>query len=71
MLNDGNFPGGPVVENLPFNSGHSGLIPNQETKIPHAARQLSPCTATTESRDSGVRPHTWREVFASVKGPPS
>ena len=24
----GNFPGGPVVENLPANTGHMGLIPS-------------------------------------------
>ena len=29
------FPGGPVVENPPFNAGHTGSIPDQETKIPH------------------------------------
>ena len=58
MLNDRDFPGGPVVKNLPFNSGHTGLIPRWGTKIPHAARQLSPCAATSESGDSGVRHHT-------------
>ena len=25
----GNFPGGPVVKNLPFNVGDAGLIPDQ------------------------------------------
>ena len=35
------FPGGPVVKNLPGNAGDTGLIPGQETKIPHAAEQLS------------------------------
>ena len=29
------FPGGPVVENLPANAGGTGLIPGQDTKIPH------------------------------------
>jgi hypothetical protein len=33
----GDFPGGPVVTNLPSNAGDSGLIPGQGTKIPHAA----------------------------------
>ena len=32
---------GPVVKNLPGNAGDTGLIPGQETKIPHAAEQLS------------------------------
>ena len=35
------FPGGPVVKSLPSNAGDMG-------SIPHAAAQLSPCTATTE-----------------------
>ena len=37
------FPGGPVVKNLPSNAGDAGLTPGQGTKIPHAAGQLSPC----------------------------
>ena len=32
----GDFPGGPVVKNLPSNAGDAGSIPGQETKIPHA-----------------------------------
>ena len=43
------IPGGPVVENPPCNAGDAGLIPGQETKIPHAAEQLSPHTTTKES----------------------
>ena len=35
------FPGGPVVKNPPSNAGDVGLIPGWETKIPHAAGQLS------------------------------
>ena len=42
------FPGGPVVKNLLYNARDAGSIPGQGTKIPHAARQLSPCTTTTE-----------------------
>ena len=30
------FPGGPVVKNLPSNAGDAGSIPGQGTKIPHA-----------------------------------
>ena len=33
----GDFPGGPVVKNLPSNTGDMSLIPNRGTKIPHAA----------------------------------
>ena len=42
------FPGGPVVKNLPSNAGDVGSIPGQGTKIPHAAGQLSPRATTTE-----------------------
>ena len=42
------FPGGPVVRNLPANAGDMGLIPGLGAKIPHAERQLSPCAPTTE-----------------------
>jgi len=31
------FPGGPVVKNLPPNTGNTGSIPGQRTRIPHAA----------------------------------
>ena len=43
------FPGGPVVKNLPSNAGDMGPILGRGTKIPHAVGQLSPCTAL-ESR---------------------
>ena len=29
------FPGGPVLKNLPSNAGGEGSIPGQRTKIPH------------------------------------
>ena len=35
------FPGGPVVKNLPSNAGDVGLIPGQGTEIPHVG-QISP-----------------------------
>ena len=44
----GDFPGGPVVKNLPSSAGEAGSIPGWETKIPHAAGQLSPRTTTTD-----------------------
>ena len=37
----GDFPGGPVIKNLPFNAGAVGLIPGRETKSSDAAQQLS------------------------------
>ena len=43
------FPGGPVVQNLPCNSGGEGSIPGQGTKIPHPEEQLeSLCSATKD-----------------------
>ena len=35
------FPGGPVVKNLPCNAGDAGSIPGQGTKIPYATEQPS------------------------------
>ena len=32
------FPGGPVVENLPSNVGDMGSTPGQGTRIPHASQ---------------------------------
>ena len=32
----GDFPGGPVIKNLPSKAGDMGLIPGQRTKIPQA-----------------------------------
>ena len=42
------FPGGPVVKNLPFNARDVELIPGPGTKIPHAVEQLSSKAPTTE-----------------------
>lgn len=43
------FPGGPVVNILPPNSGDAGLMHIQGTKIPHAAGQPSPYATTAET----------------------
>ena len=43
-----NFPGGPVVKNLPPNARDKGSSPGQGTKIPHALGQLSLYATTTE-----------------------
>ena len=53
----GEFLSGPVVENLPSNTGDMGSISGQGTKIPQAEEQLSPgatelrspCTAKREA----------------------
>ena len=62
------FPGGPVVNNLPSSSGDVGSIPGQGTTIPHAAGQLSPHAATTEHMCSGAhvpqrRPSAAKKIF--------
>ena len=44
-----NIPEGPVVKNPPCNAINVDLIPGQGTKIPYAAKQLSPCITTTEA----------------------
>ena len=41
------FPGSPVVKNLPSNAGDLGSISDWGTKIPHAMGQLS-LSATTK-----------------------
>ena len=63
-------PGGPVVKSSPCSAGHTGSIPGQQTKIPHATGRLSPCTTTEEGpawRNDGpgvrqLRPHTVKEI---------
>ena len=42
------FPGGPVVQNLPCDAGDAGSVPGWGTKIPHAAEILCPSAGTTE-----------------------
>ena len=44
----GDFPGGPVVKNLPCNAGDLGSIPGWSTKIPCATEQLSLCGTKRE-----------------------
>ena len=42
------FPGSPVVKNLPCNAGDGRLISDQENKTLHAWKQLRKHIATTE-----------------------
>ena len=44
----GDFPGGPVLENLQSNAGEAGSIPSLE-EFPHATKQQNLCTTTAES----------------------
>ena len=43
------LPWQPVVKNLSSNAGDVGASPGQGTRIPHAAGQLSPPTATEDA----------------------
>ena len=42
---EGDFPGGPVVENPPSNAGGHGFDSCWETRVPNAMGELSPCDA--------------------------
>ena len=44
----GDFHGGPVVKNPPYNTGDMRLLHGQGTKIPRAVGQLSPWATITE-----------------------
>ena len=44
----GDFLGGPVAKNLPYNARDVGLISGRGAGIPRAVRQLSPRATATE-----------------------
>ena len=46
--NCGDFPGSPVVKNLPCNAGDGGSSPGWGTGISYASRATKPCIASTE-----------------------
>ena len=64
----GDFPGGPVVNNLPPNARDAGSVPSEGTKIPHTLEQLSLYPTTTEvhmlwspkATTRGFTCHSWR-----------
>ena len=45
---ESDFPGGPVVKNVPANAGDMGSVPALG-RSPQALGQLSPCAATPEA----------------------
>ena len=55
---EGAFPGDPVVQNLPSDTGDTGSILGQGTKIPHVLGQLNPSTAT-------LSPHTAMKILCA------
>ena len=66
----GDFPGGPLVKNLPSNERDMGLIPGWGNKIPHTMRQLSLHATTTEPAWHNYREARalhWRSPWATVK----
>ena len=56
------MPRGPVVKNPPSNAGDVGSVPSRETKIPHAAGQISQCAATTELVRLNKRAHVLQTI---------
>ena len=77
-LRQGDFPGGPVVKNLPSNAGDTGLIPGRETKILHVVGQLNLYATTREAgpdngdpaqpqknRDRKLGPDAWPSQLLS------
>ena len=56
-MTQGDFPGGPVVKNLPANAEDMDLISGPGTKIPHAIGQLSPHATATGSVSYNERLH--------------
>ena len=79
-MSGGDFPGGPVVKNLPYNGGDTGSIPGQGTKIPHAAGQQSLCAANyrahalwslcATTREEKTRtPQLYRSLRTTMKSP--
>ena len=65
FINIWDFPGAPVVKNLPYNAGDGGSIPSEGAKIPHGLEQLNPCARTTEtapqleSQGTALKPPAW------------
>ena len=51
-----NFPGGPVVNNAPANERDVGSILGWETKISHAAGQLSARSTPREAHIAATMP---------------
>ena len=51
------FPGGPVVKNLPSNAGDTGSIPGQGTRISHAMGKQRLCATATEPTCPNLRSH--------------
>ena len=64
------FPGGPVVENLPFTTGDTVSITVRGTEVPHATGELSLRAATREASKAQLErsPHAPQPEHASKAG---
>ena len=49
ILTNWDFPGGPVVMNLPFSAEDVGPFPGQGNEVSHAVQQQSPRATTRDS----------------------
>ena len=65
------FPGRPVVKNLPSNARDAGSTPGRGTEIPHAVGQLSLHAATTEPAHRNYRAHVLWSPCATTKEKPA
>ena len=66
-LISGDFPGSPVIRNLPYSSGGAGSIPGTGTKIPCDTAQLSPQVTATEPLHPGAAPQLEGSLSAATK----
>ena len=57
------FPGGPVVKNLPCYAGDTSSIPGRRTKTPHAPEKLSLCAATRKPVSHNYWAHTLHQTI--------
>ena len=65
------FPGGLKIKNSPANSGDMRSMPGRETKISHAAGQLSPCSTAGEATAMGTVHHDERAAPLTRDSPGS
>ena len=69
ILTNWDFPGSPVVMNLPFSAGDVGPFPGQGNEISHAVQQRSPRTTTRDSLRWNERSfmRQWKILHAATK----
>ena len=61
------FPGGPVVKNLPCNVGDAGSVSSWGSKIPQALEQQGPCATTREFVHPGERFRVLQQRLGATK----